>query len=181
MVVKAETDRTPRQRGGHIDDDRGKTVTQYDPVSMYLLRRHDAGIPEDVLRELTHRIGIGKLADSRLGLLGGIVAFACTLLLLGGSILLFIQGQISSTEFAWRAVLYQGIWITPLVFWRTARRNRFHRIRQAMLDYRRCPHCGYDIRGLPTDAADGTTVCPECGCAWRLTDSIAPGSRGPRL
>ena len=32
----------------------------------------------------------------------------------------------------------------------------------------RCPHCGYDIRGLPTDPEDGATICPECGCAWQL-------------
>jgi transcription initiation factor TFIIIB Brf1 subunit/transcription initiation factor TFIIB len=37
-----------------------------------------------------------------------------------------------------------------------------------MLKHRRCPHCGYDIRGLPVDPQDGATVCPECGCAWEL-------------
>lgn len=175
MVVKAKTDRTPRQRTGQIGDDRGQRVTQYDPVAMYLLRRHDAGIAQDVLRELTQRIGIGEFADTRVGLVGGIIAFACTLLLLGSIIVRLIQGQIAPAEFAWRALLYQGVWIVPLVFWRAARRSRFHRIRQAMLECRRCPHCGYDIRGLPVDPADGATVCPECGCAWRMTDTEPPG------
>jgi transcription initiation factor TFIIIB Brf1 subunit/transcription initiation factor TFIIB len=37
-----------------------------------------------------------------------------------------------------------------------------------MLKHLRCPHCGYDLRGLAADPEDGATVCPECGCAWRL-------------
>ena len=37
-----------------------------------------------------------------------------------------------------------------------------------MLQHLRCPHCGYDLRLLPTDPKDGASVCPECGCAWRL-------------
>ena len=27
------------------------------------------------------------------------------------------------------------------------------------------------LRLLPTDPADGATVCPECGCAWKLEDA----------
>ncbi len=45
------------------------------------------------------------------------------------------------------------------------------RVRWIMLKHHRCPQCGYDIRLLPADAADGATVCPECGCAWRLEES----------
>jgi hypothetical protein len=52
--------------------------------------------------------------------------------------------------------------------WFVSARVRFKWIRRTMLKYRRCPHCGYDIRGLPADPEDGATVCPECGCAWRL-------------
>ena len=35
---------------------------------------------------------------------------------------------------------------------------------------RRCPSCGYDLTGLVSDAtvANGCTICPECGAAWRL-------------
>jgi hypothetical protein len=39
-----------------------------------------------------------------------------------------------------------------------------------MIRFRRCPHCGYSLQGLPVDPADGATVCPECACAWRLDD-----------
>jgi hypothetical protein len=40
-----------------------------------------------------------------------------------------------------------------------------------MLKFRRCPHCGYDLRLLPADPADSATVCPECGCAWLIDDA----------
>lgn len=39
---------------------------------------------------------------------------------------------------------------------------------RAMLKERHCPSCAYLLKGLPADPADGCTVCPECGGAWRL-------------
>ena len=44
-----------------------------------------------------------------------------------------------------------------------------------MLQHRRCPHCGYDLRLLPDDCSDGATVCPECGCAWKLVGEANGG------
>lgn len=37
----------------------------------------------------------------------------------------------------------------------------------ALLAIGRCPSCDYDLAHLPPEA-DGCTVCPECGAAWRL-------------
>ena len=54
--------------------------------------------------------------------------------------------------------------------WFTVRRAERSRVRAALLSHRRCPHCGYDLRGLPTDPSDDTTVCPECGSAWAIDD-----------
>ncbi len=53
---------------------------------------------------------------------------------------------------------------------RMARAKYVIRVASVMLEHRHCPHCGYDIRELPTDSSDGATVCPECGCAWMLDD-----------
>ena len=61
--------------------------------------------------------------------------------------------------------------ISAIVFWRSGRRARARLVCAIMLKHLRCPSCGYDIRGLPTDAKDGATVCPECGCAWRLDET----------
>jgi predicted Zn-ribbon and HTH transcriptional regulator len=55
---------------------------------------------------------------------------------------------------------------------------RVNRIRAAMLAHRRCPHCGYDIRLLPTNPADGATVCPECGSAWILPEDSPASPSG---
>lgn len=38
-----------------------------------------------------------------------------------------------------------------------------------------CPSCAYDLRRVEA-AADGCTVCPECGGAWRRRDEA--GGRG---
>jgi hypothetical protein len=65
-------------------------------------------------------------------------------------------------------------------FWQSGRRARAKTVVAAMLEHRRCPHCGYDIRGLPADLKDRATICPECGCAWRLEpgESAGPASVG---
>ncbi len=135
---------------------------------MYLLHRHNEGIPREVLNELAREIGIGRPVESRFGLWGGGVAFACALLLLASALTQLIKGSMLFGEFVRRAFLYQGIWVVPFMFWRAARNSRFDRIRRIMLRYLCCPHCGYDLRMLPGDEKDGTTVCPECGCAWEL-------------
>ena len=62
--------------------------------------------------------------------------------------------------------LYLLVW--PFIVWGGMKRGRWGKIPAAMLKYFRCPHCGYDLRGLRVDSEDGTTACPECGCAWRL-------------
>ena len=59
-----------------------------------------------------------------------------------------------------------------IVPWVTAREARVRRVRSVMLKHRRCPHCGYDLRGSPTDPKDAATTCPECGCAWLLSEGV---------
>ncbi len=143
---------TRRRRAKRIKDARGRSVTQLDPVALYLLHRHDEGIPHEELRELTREIGIGKLDENWLGILGGAIGFACALVLMISAVTELINGSILVAGFVRRAIWYQGIWAVPLAFWRAARRNRFHRIRRIMLEHLRCPHCGYDIRSLPEGA-----------------------------
>ncbi|MCP4250014.1 MAG: hypothetical protein GY778_23480 [bacterium] len=63
------------------------------------------------------------------------------------------------------------LWVVPFALWVAGRRVRAQRIRPVMLAHRRCPHCGYALRGLPTAPEDGATVCPECGCAWLLGEA----------
>jgi hypothetical protein len=58
--------------------------------------------------------------------------------------------------------------LSAFKFWQSGRRARAKHVCEIMLRHLRCPHCGYDIRGLLTDPNDGATICPECGCAWKL-------------
>jgi hypothetical protein len=58
------------------------------------------------------------------------------------------------------------------------RQRRLKGVRDIMLQHLRCLHSGYDIRDLPTDPTDGATVCPECGCAWKLDGTQAVEERG---
>jgi hypothetical protein len=68
-----------------------------------------------------------------------------------------------------------GMWIGVLagaiVPWLAVRKKHHHRLPGLLLKHRRCPHCGYDLSGLLEDGNDGATTCPECACAWRLTDA----------
>jgi hypothetical protein len=40
-----------------------------------------------------------------------------------------------------------------------------------------CPACGFSLAGVPADAGDGCTVCPECGAAWRVAEGQVDGNR----
>ena len=84
-----------REQSGCIKDARGRKVTQVYPVALHLLHRTSEGIPPEVLRNLTRQIGIGKLSSSQLGFWGGIVAFACAVLLLGSAIVQLATGKMA--------------------------------------------------------------------------------------
>jgi hypothetical protein len=135
---------TPQPRQGRIRDARDRVVTQLDPVTMHLLRRHEL-IEADVLRAIVKEKGV------EIGPAESIV-----------------MKDFGTGPFARSAsVVYFSI--VPWVFWFGLKRARFGRIAAAMLKHGRCPHCGYSLEGLTPDAADGATVCPECGCAWNPT------------
>jgi hypothetical protein len=68
--------------------------------------------------------------------------------------------------------------IGAIQFWRSGRKARAKLVCAVMLKHLRCPHCGYDIRGLPSSPDDGATICPECGSAWRLEDMQPAEERG---
>ncbi len=68
------------------------------------------------------------------------------------------------------SVLHIAVMLAFLFPFPLIRKDYTSRVATVMLTYVRCPHCGYDIRGLPRSSEDGATVCPECGCAWMLND-----------
>ncbi|GAF77658.1 unnamed protein product [marine sediment metagenome] len=148
---------------GHVKDARGRKVTQLDPVALHLLRRHDV-IEADALRAIANEKGVRITGAERASLFGGVLG---ALLVISLFTIALITGGIRNAPLAKSAGLIHLCSI-PWIVWYAIKRRRFGKVAAAMLKYSRCPHCGYDLRLLPTDSGDGATVCPECGCAWQL-------------
>ena len=166
VTATAETEpHAPRQtrrfRGAH-----GKPVTLLDPYELNLLRRYEV-IPAGTLQSIAGEVGFGLPKWQRRGYL------ACITTFFGCVVFLVIWKLVRGTGVD---ALERVLWpfnltvfaIGALQFWHSARRGRTKRICSVMLQHLRCPCCGYDLRLLPTDPTDDATVCPECGCAWKL-------------
>ena len=155
---------------GRLKDARGRRVTQLDPVAMRVLHQHDV-IPAETLRKLATEIGVGWPWLVRLTFF----------VMLASLIALLVATGVRSAKYvvlggAWLGALVETLsYLLPplaglLMIWFVSARVRFKRICKIILKYKRCPHCGYDLRMLPVDSEDGATVCPECGCAWELDE-----------
>lgn len=76
------------------------------------------------------------------------------------------------TLFTWPFPFAVGM-APPLVFYALLNSNikacvnHRTKIRDAAIGDRCCATCLYDLAHVPVQA-DGCTVCPECGSAWRL-------------
>ncbi|MHC4219688.1 MAG: FmdB family zinc ribbon protein [Planctomycetota bacterium] len=148
---------------GHITDARERTVTQLDPVTMHLLHQHDV-IEADVLRAIAREKGVIITTWERASLAVGVAGL---LLVLGFFVLSIVMRDFSNAPFARSAALVYFS-LVPWVIWVGLKSSRFGKVTAAMIKHCRCPHCGYDLQGLPADDQDDATVCPECGCAWNL-------------
>ncbi|UCE61271.1 MAG: TFIIB-type zinc ribbon-containing protein [Phycisphaerales bacterium] len=158
----------------HIKDARGRKVTQADPVALYLLHQHDV-IEEDVLRAIVSEEGVRVTRKQKQTLLFSVFA----VLIIGGFLVrsLIVESFGAAPYARTSSIIY--LCFLPWFIWHLLRRARFRKVAAAMLKYHRCPHCGYDLRMLPVDPQDGATVCPECGCAWKLDDRSEPVSDVP--
>lgn len=158
---------------GRIKDARGRLVARFDPVRTHLLNQSTL-IPAETLRAIADDVLPGARRQRLIQVASVVFGF---LFVIGGNIVYFRYFStwsgldlVGTAIYAVQiAVLLSG----PIIAFRMARSQYVGRVAAAMLKHLRCPHCGYDIRGLPTDTKDGATVCPECGCAWCLG-----GSRG---
>jgi hypothetical protein len=175
----AKPDTTLAHEAGRIIDARGRSVSQLDPVMMHLTHRPGI-IPPDVLRKIAPEVGVGITRGTRVLLWGSIVGIVGLGIALTICIIRLANGSISTGDSFRSLIPYVGVFSGSFICWINLRYARHQKIGDVMLKHRRCPHCGYDIRGLPADTSDGATVCPECGCAWRLTHTDSPGGAVPR-
>jgi hypothetical protein len=170
--MPAMTEKQPRSPGHprRIRDDRGRKVTQLDPVSMHVLRQSDV-IDTETLHQMKAEIGVGWPRLVRLAFFVAIAFIGICLVAIGVFFftdVVFGGGNLGA--FAERLWYLVPTPICPLMIWFVSAQVRFKRIRSVMIGHGRCPHCGYDLAHLPADPTDGATVCPECGCAWKLEE-----------
>jgi len=172
----ADREAAPRQQAGRFKDARGRPVTLLDPYALHLLRRHDV-IPAEPLGQIAGRIGSGWARKQRIACL---ITWMLPLTVIAGTWMArWCRGiPFGTRERNAAVILAANFAVGAGIIWWWARRNRVRRVLRCMLQHLRCPHCGYDLRLLPADPEDGATVCPECGCAWKLAASGIAGSAG---
>jgi len=144
-----------------------------DPYSLRLARRHDI-IPAEPLEAIAREIGFGLPRSQQVLFFVSVVCLGIVLLgVAARCAALLQQGTFSLRGLVKAAGPLTAVWVGPVIFWAGARRTRLQRTVRTMLKHLRCPHCGYDIRGLPIEDVDGATICPECGCAWQINKTGA--------
>lgn len=170
---------TDRLQSGRVKDCRGRSVVHLDPIA---LRLHGGleTMPPDLLNKICGEIGT-RMTTTELWLFGSprvmhwvirlaVVIFGLlTILLIAAGLL----RRIPPARLAPQIALLGASLGCLYLLWIVARRLRSRRVVEIMLEHRRCPHCGYDLQMLPESPEDGATVCPECGCAWRIEDETS--------
>jgi hypothetical protein len=147
-------------------------------VKLHLLNLPSV-IPAQTLRDIADELMPGARRQRLLQILSVVAGFV---LVIGGNIVYFRYfstwkglDPINTTIYI---VQFLCLMSGPLIAYRIARSGYASRVVSVMLKHRHCPHCGYDLRLLPVDPQDGATVCPECGCAWRLGEAAGLGHGG---
>lgn len=163
----------------HIRDARGRSVSMLNPMILHVLHRSEPIEPE-TLRSVVDTIEPGTARHRR-----HLIVISLGFVILVGALFAVLASYLHwKSDAAGRQDLVRMLrnpaLMVPLTLpglacclalpWFGIRRAQRSRVCAALLSHRRCPHCGYDLRGLPTDPSDDTTVCPECGCAWVIDD-----------
>jgi hypothetical protein len=162
-----------RKRHAKIRDARGRLVGQLDPVALHVWHRYDA-VDAETVHQIVEALepGTAKMRRRMIVFIPGLIA----LVVFGIAALYYCsppgarRGLIS--DLTNPIILVPNLMCCLFIPWIVSRQARSKRIQFAMLKFRRCPHCGYDLRLLPADPTDGATVCPECGCAWLIDDEV---------
>ena len=161
----SENAATPKT--GQTRDARGRTVKLLDPIPIYMLGRNDVMNPETleaVVAELDPGLAATGQLRSRRRLM---IIVAASIIVLGVIIMgaIIATGDKSALRTLKQPYFYLPIFAGAIVPYIATRAERMKKLRQVMLAHHACPHCGYDLHGLPREH-DGTTCCAECGCAW---------------
>lgn len=173
-----------RFRSCLIIDDRNRKVELLNPFSIYFSGRDDV-IERPVLKSIINSSADSGSRKLQLLLLFSIVFFIAMAYFAfwpeyqATRNLSHSLGQAVRSPVIYFALGY-GVLVIPWQL-QAERRIRRRHITKALLEQRRCAHCGYNLEGLETDADDGATVCPECACAWKLDKTSVSHRAGDEL
>lgn len=160
------------QSTSRIKDARGRSVTQLDPVRLHVWHRHDV-VDAETLHTIVEDLEPGTAKMLRRTII--IIPSVIVALVLGVAVLYHFFDASARRDLISTltnpAIMGPNLICCFFVPWMVARQARLKRVRFAMLEHQRCPHCGYDLRMLPVAPEDGATVCPKCGCAWLIDDT----------
>lgn len=177
MTTADSTTQRRRTLGGWIRDsrlastaidDRGHKVRLLDPVRM-----QDAPAVANPAAAARLAWARAEMRAGNFGLRWGLVMFLCWVAfpVLDGN---------DAPAVVWSIAL--PVWL--VLVWRLnrliARRGnakRTHRVGSLLASHGLCPTCAYSLADLSPEA-DGCTVCPECGGAWKR---VAIAASGPAL
>lgn len=152
-----------------IKDDRQIDRRIYPAWSLFWLKRLPTSQRKRIETRLVNLGAVNHLEISVLFPVGGAILLAVVLLSFAAkpSVMVFL-------------ILAYQIGIYSLGEYahgdKSRRSMRAAAIRRVMLAEERCASCAYPLVGLQVEA-DGCTVCPECGAAWRLDPTDIAGTR----
>ena len=167
-----------------IIDDRNRKVELLNPFRLYFSGRDDV-IEQPVLKSIIDAGADGGSKKLQLSLLfAGAFFIAMALFAFLPEYRATRDLKHSLGEAVRSPIVYFSLGYGFLVIpWQlqAERRIRRRHITKALLERRRCAHCGYNLDGLETDADDSATVCPECACAWKLDEASIANHAGDEL
>lgn len=140
-----------------IRDDRGNTVTVTGSANNEL----------DILKSSLRGGEIYKESMRTTWTNAGWLVVGCAAALAAGYALRIMIPGYARTFWALPLCLMVAFVIGRVTWKNSARRRVLQRKVREMVERGACPACDYGLREIPT-AADGCTVCPECGAAWRM-------------
>lgn len=173
--------RLSRFRSCLIFDDREREVELLNPFHLYISGSDDV-IERPVLKSIIDAGADGGSRKLQLSLLFAVVFFIAMAYFAfwpeyrATDNLSHSLGEAVRSPVIYFALGY-GLLILPWQ-WQAERRIRRRHITRALLERKRCPHCGYNLAGLETDPDDAATVCPECASVWKLDEASIANRAG---
>jgi hypothetical protein len=155
----------------HCTDDRGTRVKLIPQHQLGIM----PGIPSPIPMEVRTRM-FGEAQSMQLSREFVVPMFLGLLgIILWGGLWMFISPLIVPSlmvspmvkGFIVAIVPFLGL---PVFMWFIVQRGR-HRIARIVASHGYCATCGYALSDIPA-ASDGCTICPECGSAWRVGESV---------